>query len=312
MTREPSIELSDKLGMTIQKPNFFIIGAPKCGTTSLSVWLGEHPNIFMSPVKEPHFFNSDDRQGVSTLHQYEALFYNAREEHVALGEASVWYLSSTEAVPAILRYQPDAKFIVMVRDPVEMAPALHGEMLLSGHENERSFSVAWNLQAERRQGRHMPAFCWAQKRLLYGDVCSIGIQLERLFKTVSPHRVLAVIIDDLVADPRKEYLRVLEFLGVPDDGRLSFPIYNRASALRWPGLQRFVYPALQLKNRLGIPGLGVWAAVTNLMRIEGPREPLTPEMRSILREYFAKDIGLLGQLLGRDLLNGDSTRWTAR
>ena len=61
-------------GRALRRPNFFIIGAPKCGTTSLSVWLSEHPKIFMSPIKEPHFFNTDDRQAVTTLDQYEALF----------------------------------------------------------------------------------------------------------------------------------------------------------------------------------------------------------------------------------------------
>jgi hypothetical protein len=111
---------------TLRKPNFFIIGAAKCGTTSLSVWLGGHPQIFMSSMKEPHFFNNDDRQAIRTLDDYEALFWSATEEHIAIGEASVWYLSSADAVPAILQYQPEAKFIVMLRNPVEMAPALHG------------------------------------------------------------------------------------------------------------------------------------------------------------------------------------------
>src|SRR5215468_7362257 len=103
----------------------------------------------MAPIERTHFFNSDDRQAIRTLDEYEALFCAATEKHIAVGEASVWYLSSAEAVPAILRYQPAAKFIIMLRNPVEMAPALHGEMLLSGLERERKFSTAWNLQDER-------------------------------------------------------------------------------------------------------------------------------------------------------------------
>jgi hypothetical protein len=256
----------------------------------------------MSSMKEPHFFNSDDRQAVSTLDQYEALFRNASGEHIAVGEASVWYLSSAEAVPAVLRYQPEAQFIVMVRNPIEMAPALHGEMLLSGLEYEPRFSMAWNLQDDRRQGRRLPAFCWAQRRFLYGDVCSLGMQLERLFMTVSSHRVLTLILDDIRADPRREYLRVLEFLGVPDNGRLNFPLYNPASAFRWPGLQRVVCLILESKYRLGVRrGLGLWTAVENLLRIERPRESLTTEMIAVLQEYFSKDVELLGRLLGRDL-----------
>lgn len=286
----------------LRKPNFFVIGAPKCGTTSLSVWLREHPNIFMSRMKEPHFFNADDRQGISALERYEALFSDVTEEHMAVGEASVWYLSSAEAVPAILRYQPEAKFIVMVRNPIEMAPALHGEMLLSGLEYAQRFSTAWNLQDKRRKGRRIPVFYHAHRRkFLYGDVCSIGMQLERLLNIVSPHRVLTVVLDDIRTDPRHEYLRVLRFLGVADDGRLKFSLHNPSTAFRCPALQQVVYPILHLKDRLGVRGLGLWTDVEKLMRTERPREPLTPEMTAVLREYFRKDIELLGQLLGRDL-----------
>src|SRR5271155_1273220 len=74
-------------------------------------------------------------------------------------------LSSSEAVRNILSYQPKARFIVTVRNPVEMAPALHGEMLFSGHENVHDFSAAWDLQGERRQGRQLPPFSWGQRRL---------------------------------------------------------------------------------------------------------------------------------------------------
>jgi sulfotransferase family protein len=151
-------------------PNFFILGAPKCGTTSLARWLGDHPNIFMAPQKEPHFFNTDDRRGVATLVEYEDLFRNAQREHVAVGEASVWYLSSSQAVRNILQYNPNARFIVMVRNPIEMAPALHGEMLISGLECIKDFSRAWNAQEERRQGLHLPALSWTQRRFLYGDI----------------------------------------------------------------------------------------------------------------------------------------------
>ena len=288
-------------GIALRKPNFFIIGAPKCGTTSMSAWLAGHPQIFMSPMKEPHFFNSDDRQAIRTLDEYDSLFYRATEEHIAIGEASVWYLSSAEAVRAILRYQPEAKFIVMLRNPLEMAPALHGEMLLSGLEYEQSFSTAWNLQEERRQGRRVRG-SWARRRFLYGEICSLGVQLQRLYATVSFHSVLTIVLDDIRADPRHEYLRVLKFLGAPDDARLDFPIYNSASAFRYPQIQRIAYPILHLKDRLGVSGgLGVWTRVENLMRVDTPREPLAPEMMSILSEYFSKDVELLGRLLGRDL-----------
>jgi hypothetical protein len=277
----------------------------------MSVWLSQHPKIFMSPVKEPNFFNSAELRavsGVSTLDQYEALFCSASEEHMAIGEASALYLSSIESVPAILNYQPEAKFIVMLRNPIDMAPAFHGHMLVRGLEYEWRFSKAWDLQDERRQGKHMPSEnCFAHRYLLYGDICSLGAQLKRLFMTVPSHKVLTVILDDVRADAKREYLRVLKFLEAPDDGRLDFPLYNSARGFRWATLERLVYPTLELKSRLGVrTGLRRWVRVDDLMWTERSRKALTPAMLSVLKEYFRKDIELLSQLLGRDL-----KRWLA-
>ena len=116
----------------MRKPNFFIVGGPKCGTTSLWSWLRTHPDIFMSHLKEPNFFNSDDNLGISGLTEYEALFRDARVSHTAVGEASVWYLSSPVAVQNILRFEPEARFIVLLRNPIEMAVAMHSQMLIGG------------------------------------------------------------------------------------------------------------------------------------------------------------------------------------
>ncbi len=286
----------------MRKPNFFILGAPKCGTTSLAAWLAKHPNIFLSPTKEPHFFNTDDRQGVTTLDGYEDLFRDARDHHSAIGEASVWYLSSSKAVRNILIYQPEARFIVMLRNPVEMAPALHAEMLLSGHENVRDFRAAWNLREERRQGRQLPAFGWARRRLLYDEICALGAQLERLLSAVPARRVLPLFLDDLADDPRREYLKAMQFLEVEDDGRADFPVYNRSRVPRWPRLTRLLFIILELKGRAGIDlKVNLWNRVSDVNNVWGPRPLPSPETEAMLRAYFAPDVELVSRLLGRDL-----------
>lgn len=292
-----------KVGFEIlQKPNFFILGAPKCGTTSLAAWLGGHPHIFMSSFKEPHFFNTDDRRGVQCLEDYERLFQSAGGGHLAIGEASVWYLSSSCAVENILRYQPEARFIVMLRNPIEMAPALHAEMLLSGHENIRSFRTAWDLQAARRGGEHLPPLTWATRRLLYGEICSLGAQLQKLYSTVSSERVLTIFLDDVAAGPRGEYLRALDFLRVADDGRQAFPVLNKARTSRWPRLTRAAFVAAQIKRRLGMElGLNLWERLAVINRFEESRPMLDPETVAVLGAFFAPDIERLGALLGRDL-----------
>ena len=284
-----------------RRPDFFVLGAPKCGTTSLAAWLGEHPAVFLPAIKEPHFFNTDDRQGVATLALYEDLFREADESCLSVGEASVWYLSSADAARNILAYRADARFIVMVRNPVEMAPALHAEMVLTGHENIRDFRAAWELQDERRRGRHLPPLVWARRRLLYGDICSHGAQLERLFSLVDPNQVLIVVLDDVAIDARREYRRILRFLGVYDDNRTDFPIHNRARTARSPRLTRLLFVLTQLKARLGIKrGLGLWSWIANLNVIESRRDDLSEETRILLRKYFAADVDRLSRLINRD------------
>lgn len=99
----------------MKEPNFFIIGAPKCGTTSLAHWLAQHPEVFMSPVKEPHYFSTDfPLTSWRDPDDYHSLFEGADTHHKAVGEASVWYLRSREAVPQIEAHYPGARYIVML------------------------------------------------------------------------------------------------------------------------------------------------------------------------------------------------------
>src|SRR6266498_2750548 len=98
------------------KPNFFIVGAPKCGTTALYEYLRRHPHIFMPKLKEPHFFALDlGHPMVKTEVHYASLFADSTKEHMRVGEASVYYLYSAVALPAIHAFNPDAKIIAMVR-----------------------------------------------------------------------------------------------------------------------------------------------------------------------------------------------------
>ncbi|MEQ9022777.1 MAG: sulfotransferase, partial [Pseudomonadales bacterium] len=114
--------------MSNKTPNLFILGAPKCGTTTLAAWLAKHPKIYFSPEKEPHYFYSPyDR--VMSDEAYAKLFAEAPEDAKYLAEASVWYLFGGVAVPQILEVSPESRFIVCLRNPVQMAPSLHAQTL---------------------------------------------------------------------------------------------------------------------------------------------------------------------------------------
>jgi hypothetical protein len=286
----------------MKKPNFFILGAPKCGTTSLAAWLAAHPQIFMSPTKEPHYFNTDHKRYLNSLTGYERLFEQATERHRAVGEASVWYLYSSTATNNILEYQPDAKFIVMVRNPIEMAPSLHEELVFTGRENIKEFAKAWDLQEGRRNGAHLPRMVWEPKYVQYSDICSLGAQVERLYEHVPSDRIKLIILDDLKSDPRAIYFSVLQFLGVHDDGRMNFEALNQAKMRRWPTLHHLPWLAVRIKHALGIErGFGVWRRIDALNKVDRRRTPIDPTLRAQLQIHFRPDIERLEKLIGRDL-----------
>src|SRR2546429_216975 len=113
-------------------PTFFIVGAPRCGTSSLASYLDAHPRIFMSKPKEPHHFGRDLEIRVrpyASRESYLRLFEGVDADHA--GDASVLYLYSSTAPDEILALNPDARIIIMLRDPLEMIPSLHTRNLLA-------------------------------------------------------------------------------------------------------------------------------------------------------------------------------------
>lgn len=288
----------------MRRPNFFIIGGPKCGTTSLAAWLAGHERIFLSPKKEPHFFNDDTchRRTITTLSQYEALYEGADERHLAVGEASTGYAFSKTAVPNILAYQPHARFIVCVRNPVEMAPSLHEQRVFAGEEPLRDFGAAWEAQFPERDPSTVPRGHFDPRVYAYGPFCKLGEQIERLFQLVPRDRVLIVFQQDLKADPGREYRRVLAHLGVPDDGRNSFPVLNSAKERRLLWVRAAAVRLRSLKHSLGISQqFGLLSAVEKWNRRERPRRPLDPALVARLKAYFAEDVQRLSELTLRDL-----------
>lgn len=284
-----------------KKPNFFIIGAPKCGTTSLAAWLSEHPQVYVSDPKEPDYFDHDRRKGYSDdLARYEGFFDHVTEGHVAIGEASTGYLRSRVAVEEILRYSPAAKFVVGLRNPVDMAISWHGQTIFAAWEDEHDFERAWHLQDARRAGRSVPRLCADRNDLLYGEVCRLGAQMARLYSFVPKDRVFVYTLDEMRAGPRELWLRLLDFLGVPDDGRDQFPALNEAKSV--PALLRIATRLVfDLKRKTGFSkyGFGLLNRLNRSMARKR-RVAVPGAFRAELVDYFREDIQLLARVTGRD------------
>ncbi len=283
-------------------PEFFIIGAPKCGTTALAAYLAEHPEVLVSDPKELNYFNTD--LGFDTYDDaaYAALFAGAAPG-VIRGEASVWYLYSEVAVARILEARPDARFIVMLRNPVDMVVSLHRQMVFSGYDDVDDFWSAWELQAERAAGRHVPIACPDARLLSYQAACALGTQLARCLAQTADGQVLVVVYDDFRTDPRGEWQRVQQFLGVSDDGRHDFPVINPATVRRWMPLKRLSDWYSRTRRRFGFAGLGtgVFNRLNEVNQVEEPAPPLPPEQRATLAEAFAGEVEQLSSILERDL-----------
>jgi len=217
----------------MRTPNFFIIGAPKCGTTALYSYLKEHPQVYFSALKEPHFFNDDDEgRNFTELGSYLKLFDLASEQHRAIGEASVLYLSSRSAVRRIHEFNPDARLIVMLRHPVDMFFSLHQQNLFSFRENIRDPIKAWTLQQERAAGRRIPRGCRERQTLQYKQMVSLGSHLECLFGVFPREQVQAISFNEFQCDPKMVYDSALSFLGLEPDDRTFFPKENSSKIHR--------------------------------------------------------------------------------
>jgi hypothetical protein len=294
------------------KPNFFIVGAPKCGTTALYEYLRPHPNIFMSKVKEPHFFAKDlgTYPFIKTLEDYTRLFADSTEQHLRVGEASVYYLRSTTAIANIHEFNPDAKIIAMFRNPVEMVHSLHSQLLYVSEETESDFETAWRLQERRSQGIGLPPASRGAFLVQYAQVGQFGTQTKRLLSIFPAGQVKLILYDDFAASPQAVYDDVIQFLELPHDQRTEFPRINESKRARMAWLRNLYRkppPPLRtafrgLKRAVGAESIrAVTSKIVDLNTVRERRQPLSPAFRAELVAAFRDEIDLLSRLLNRDL-----------
>lgn len=286
----------------MKQPNFFLAGALKCGTTALAHWMSEHPNIYMAPVKEPDFFYPGGK--IRHREHYERLFQGAGETHLAVGEASGRYLTSESALRAAEAYTGGiARYVVILRNPVEMAESLHAQRLSSANESISSFEDAWRAQEQRRRADYRWPRHWYTPELnLYAETCRLGSQCNRLIDLVGRERVALFFFDDLKDRPQDLWRQVQAFLAVPDDGRTRFDAVNERRRVRDHALNRVLRRITQRPLwQQYAPRMMVRLGKRILMAPMGSETAISPELRTELIEFFREETVLLEQLTGRDL-----------
>lgn len=283
-------------------PNFLIIGAMKSGTTALYYYLEQHPEIYMSPVKEPNFFSSQEQENaadtVSHIDTYQHLFRGASDEK-AVGEASHSYLYDPGAVTEIRRYVPEAKLIAILRNPVDRAYSHFLHMVRSGTEPLDDFAQA--LQAEEGIQRE-PTFQDYIGRGLYFD------QLKRYLGAFPQEQIRVYLYEDLSDAPISTVQDAFRFLGVDDsfvpDVSLRRNVSGHPKNKTLDGLLRR-QSRIKHAAKIYLPARIRWRlskAFDDLKTrnlVEPP--PLQPEVRRQLIGVYREDILKLQDLIHRDL-----------
>jgi hypothetical protein len=296
------------------RSSVFLAGAPRCGTTAFSRALANNPQICFSKPKETHFFTRipPDRSTEELKEIYLCMFFrHLHTEHKVIADGSVSYLYSPDAIRKILEFDPNAKFIVMVRNPIDMIYSYYTRLLFTMDENVTDFPTAWNLQEARSRGEHIPKRCRDPRLLQYTAVGRLGEHVNKLLRTAGREKCFVIVFDDFVNDPIKVYQDVLNFIEVDYDGRTKLPQKNQNRSFKNTWLQQFVMNPPQILVRIiekrQMQGKD-WLAylrpirkyIKKINKVEIKRELLSEEMRQTLRATFVSDIDKLAGLLNRN------------
>ena len=240
----------------IRYPNLFLIGAPKTGTTSLAAELAQHPRVFCPPVKEPRFYDAKifydfpEDQNPITRRDYLALYESAPENALWRLDASVFVMYSLDAVRNILSDSPDARFIVVLRDPCDASKSMHAQRLktLYNHlrELDDDFYRCFDLITERKKGKGFPAACRNRILFRYDLLYSYELWLPGLTALLGD-RLLVLRYEDYARDPAAVHHSVFAFLGLPTDFVPTLEQRNRSEVIATNALSRL---ASGLANRL--------------------------------------------------------------
>ena len=283
-------------------PTFLIIGAQKAGTTSLYHYLRQHPEIYMSPVKEPRFFYPEfytvdklrpcRRQIPLSLEEYHSLFAGVSTE-TAIGEASTDYLHSATAPAQIKKTLPDVKLIAILRHPVERAFSAFCYQARDGYEN-LDFAEAI---ADTKSGLR--------------DYVELGFyysQIKRYLDLFSPEQVKVYLTDDLYRDPNSILMNIYDFLNVSREFEPSLEKKNVSGIPKSRLLHDIFLKDNPVKSLLKplFPNQIRKQIQTKVRKVNLTAKPsLDPQLRQELTETYQEDILKLQDLLDRDL-----TTWT--
>ena len=279
--------------------DFFIVGAPKAGTTSLYHYLNEHPQVEMSSQKEPDYFSDKaiNEQGmyygknrVNTLDKYESLF--VQKESVVYGEGSVSYLFYDNVAEDIKKYNPNAKIIIMLRNPIERAFSHFLMDYRLGLIRDSFENVIAN------KSKHKNAHLFYQQ---YIEVSKYTTQIQRYLDFFEKDSILFIDYDDFKKNVSETVDKAYNFLNISTDFAANINTKYNAFTMPKNKIIRFIYSFVFLRKILTfLFPIYLVRNIRGFLFKEDEKPELLKETRVLLGKIFNDDIRKLEEVLGKD------------
>ena len=302
----------------MKKPNLFIVGHPRSGTSSLHSYLKQHPDIFMTAIKEPNFFSGDFRNESDDFHKKKLYFpYRTENQYLRLykkwmhekigGEASATYLCSKVTAQAISQFNPASKIIMMFREPVEFLYSFHSAARFALGEHLEDFQTAITAETDRRAGRGLAKRVITPSWLFYSNFVKYTEQINRFRACFDPDQIKILFFDDFKMNTPEIFKEVLEFLRVDSNFSPDLDIVNPNKQIRWPLLKKYTLDSPYFRKTLRLLfSDDTYARLKdfykNKMVTYKPRQPLDEAFKMELMQQFKSEVEQFGYLLNRDLI----------
>ncbi len=306
----------------MNKPNLFLVGQPKSGTTALHDFLGQHPEIYMAKIKAPHFFCHDFHQESDRFHKMKLYFdYRDRESYLKLfsqaqsakilGESSDHYLYSQVAAREIHQFNPEAKIIIFLREPVSFLRSLHNHFVKVTNEEEENFTKALALETTRVQGKAISSRIMCPSWAHYSQRINYYEQIKRYYDIFNPEQIKIIIYEDFRANNHQVYQEILEFLEVDPNFIPEYKSMNVSKEVRFKQLNYLINNQI-IKNitkklfsqsfldfvRIQIVERFLWKPASKSLEIP-------EEFKERLKQKFKPEVVKTSELIGVDLM----TKW---
>jgi hypothetical protein len=302
--------------MIENKPNLFIVGQPKSGTSALFSFLKKHHDISVCDTKEPQYFCKDLKSQYFHLSrkdrtdtEYLKLFPNKTRRYLL--EGSTAYLYSSTAAEEIYKFNPDAKIIMMFREPVDFLYTYHKQLLRNSclFETVDDFETALNLEEDRKLGKQLPKGVFDKQFLFYSDRVKFCRQVEMFRKYFPDSQIKMLIYDDFKSDNEAVFNDVLDFLELEKLGQQNFGEVNKQVEVRNRALKQFLdkhfFPVKAfLKSAIGKKTYRrLRDAYRKIIFSSKPIERLSREKIDSLKYRYLEDVQEFSEYIGRDLVS---------